>query len=181
MFYFPEMRKQQGANPAPLHPRDVAVALMLVLEPEARYQRISEVLGCALSVAHAAVRRLNGAGLLLPGERAVNRRALLEFLVHGVRYAFPARPGVTVRGIPTAHAGRPLASRFSETAAPYVWPADQGTVAGASIEPLIPTAPDLMRRAPQLADLLTLVDACRVGQARERAAAEGLLHDALLT
>jgi hypothetical protein len=49
-----------------------------------------------------------------------------------------------------------------------VWPDATGPEVGAQIEPLVPTAPALARRAPELSDLLTLADALRVGQARER-------------
>jgi hypothetical protein len=48
------------------------------------------------------VRRLEAAGLLLPTDRHPNKSALLEFLVHGVRYAFPAQLGAEIRGVPTA-------------------------------------------------------------------------------
>lgn len=162
------MRKAATGSPAPLHPRDIAVALLLAIEPSAKYDRLSSVLGISLSSAHAAVQRLGGAGLLIHGERRVNRLALHEFLSHGLRYAFPARPGATSRGVPTAHAGPTLRRLMGALHAPYVWPDATGPEVGAQIEPLVPAAPALAQRAPELFDLLTLADALRVGQARER-------------
>jgi hypothetical protein len=31
-----------------------------------------------------------------------------EFLIHGLKYVFPAYPGALVRGVPTAHSAEPL-------------------------------------------------------------------------
>lgn len=72
-----------------LRPSDVAVAARLAQTPGARYQDLARGLQLGLAEVHRGVRRLERAGLLRPRERRVRRQALLEFLVHGVRYAFP--------------------------------------------------------------------------------------------
>src|SRR5260370_4422134 len=99
-------------DPQPLKPLDLVVGLRLAQAPAATYEQLSLDLGISASAAHAAVRRLQAAGLLRPGSRVVNRLALSEFLEHGVRYAFPAPPGVEARVVPTSHAAPPLASRI---------------------------------------------------------------------
>jgi hypothetical protein len=149
-----------------LRPVDMAVALALARSPGQGYEPLSEILGISLSTAHQAVQRLVAAGLT--GEdRQVHRQALLEFLTHGVRFAFFAQPGPEVRGVPTAHAGPPLAKEIvSEDK--YVWPSARGGERGAAIPPLYDGAPELVDRAPALYGALTLVDALRVGRARER-------------
>ncbi len=68
------------------------------------------------------------------------RKALLEFLEHGVRFAFPQRPGPMVRGVRTAHAAPPLTDQIHSNEA-YVWPYAKGDVRGQSILPLYPTIP----------------------------------------
>src|SRR5260370_24466710 len=93
----------------PLKPVDVVVGLRLAEAPEAKYDQLSADLGISSSTAHASVRRLQAAGLLRPSTRRVNWLAFQEFLAHGFRYAFPAPPGERARGVPTAHAGPPLA------------------------------------------------------------------------
>lgn len=80
--------------------------------------------------------------------------------------------------MPTAHAGPPLAADFPD-AAPVVWPSVDGQHRGAAIEPLYAGAPGTLRHNPELYDLLTLVDALRIGRARERLRARGLLQDQL--
>jgi len=60
--------------------------------------------------------------LLRPGERRVNRWAILEFLVHGVRSAFPPILGPVASGIPPAGAAlSPFSQREESVAAPSTY------------------------------------------------------------
>jgi hypothetical protein len=71
-----------------------------------------------------------------------------------------------------------IGSRSGEELAP-VWADDEGSVRGESIEPLYPSAPRAAREDPKLYELLALVDALRIGRARERKLAEALLRQRL--
>lgn len=165
-----------------LHPLDVGVALHLVDAPvAASYADLGQALGLSTTTVHASIKRLTGAGLLrqeFDGERAVNRHAFLEFLTHGVRYAFPAVLGRPTRGVPTAHAGPAIAGRLVADEA-VVWPADDGQSSGPSIEPMLPKAALIAQQQPRLYALLSAVDAIRVGRARERQLAAVYLSHAL--
>ena len=98
------------------------------------------------------------------------KQAFMGFLEHGLKYVFPQRPGAIVRGVVTAHSAPPLKEIIisDET---YVWPYAKGTARGQSIHPLYSSAPSAAIRDPELHSLLALVDALRVGRARERALA----------
>jgi len=121
------------------------------------------------SEVHAAVRRATQAGLLHEETRAVNRTALLEFLVHAVKYVFPPERGGISRGLPTAHSAPPLRQRFRATSEmPTVWADPEGTVRGETLEPLYPSVPQAARSDGELYEWLALVDAVRAGRARER-------------
>jgi DNA-binding MarR family transcriptional regulator len=158
-----------------LRPLDVPVALALVDSPNATFQQISDTLGISSSTAYESVERLRCAGLVRAGNRReVLRRALLEFLEHGVRYAFPCLPESSCRGVPTSHAGPALASVIAADE-PMVWPSQAGSAVGPGIVPLFKQAPELPQRSPKVYDLLTLVDALRVGRVRERAEAVKIL------
>jgi len=161
-----------------LHPIDVPVALSLVEAPQATFQQISEMLGISSSTAHAAIARLRQAGLVRKENLEVARSALLEFLEHGVRYAFPAVVQTEGRGVPTAHAG-PLMCADIVADTPFVWPAARGGAVGPSIAPLLRQAVELPVRSPGVYALLTVVDALRVGRVRERELAIGLLKSRL--
>ena len=120
------------------------------------------------SEVHAAVRRLAEAGLIDAVPRSPRRGPLLEYLVHGVRYAFPAKRGTLTRGIPTSYAAAPLSEEFASEDLPPVWPDPEGKVRGYALEPLYSSVPQAAKNDPQLYQLLALVDAIRDGRARER-------------
>jgi DNA-binding Lrp family transcriptional regulator len=164
--------------PSSLRPQDVAVALQLTIQPEPTFAALAERLGISQGDAHNAVKRLDVARLVRSGTRTVAARALLDFLTHGVPHAFAAVLGPVTRGVATAHAGPPLARLFGSTD-PVVWPSALGSARGASLAPLYPAAVGLPGRNGELYELLTLVDALRVGQARERKAAVDLLRERL--
>lgn len=100
-----------------------------------------------------------------PKQKRVNKKALLDFLVYGVKYVFPAHPGSLVRGVPTAHSAPPLNDMIVSDES-YVWEDAGGSVRGQMIEPLFPTVPEVASHDSQLYELLALTDAIRTGSAR---------------
>lgn len=152
---------------------DIVVLLKLLLGSEGKtYAQLSNELGISASEIHAAVRRSIAAGLIQAESMTPVRRAVAEYLIGGVRYAFPATQGRLARGMPTAHAAPPLARSFASDEMPPVWPDPEGTVKGFAIEPLYDSVPGAARSDPALYELLALVDAIRMGRARERKLAE---------
>lgn len=142
------------------------------------YLGLAKELGMSASEVHSAVKRCQDAGLFNPYSQQPNRVALQEFLVHGLRYVFPARPGPLVQGLPTSFAA-PLMKRkfrFDPAEAPVMpWP--DGPARGPEIAPLYRSAPLAASTDERLYQLLALVDALRTGRARERkVAAEALLE-----
>jgi hypothetical protein len=97
---------------------------------------------------------------------------LQEYLLHGIRYAFPGKRGPVARGIPTAYAAPPLSARITLDDLPPVWPDSDGTTKGYAVEPLYGSLPKVSKSNPKLYELLALVDTLRVGRARERKMAE---------
>ena len=158
---------------------DLVVALRLLKSPD-KFAALAFDLGVSTSQIHKSIQRLTLAQLLRPGSRAVNRLNFKEFLLHGARYAFPALPGKSARGVPTAHSAPELAGEI-DAAEAYVWPWPDGDVIGSVVEPLYAKAPELRERAPETYRLLTLFDALRVGSPRERRLAQTKLEAALGT
>jgi len=150
-----------------LKPQDIPVALRLAEAPEASFVALGSDLSMSPSTAHASVQRLQLAGLLRPDSRHVNLHFLMEFLEHGARYVFPAKLGGRERGVPTSYSAPPLAGEFISDE-PLVWPDVKGTVVGQTITPLYQNAAKLKESCPSVYELLTLVDAIRIGRARER-------------
>ena len=93
--------------------------------------------------------------------------ALKEFLFHGIAYAFPRQPTAIVRGVLTAHAADPLRKKILSNEK-YVWPYAKGTDRGQAVEPLYNSVAQVALKDQKLYELLTLVDAIRIGRAREK-------------
>jgi hypothetical protein len=111
-----------------------------------------------------------------------NLSALEEFLLHGLKYAFPAERGEVTRGMPTSYAAPPLKDAIaSGDELPPVWPWRDGDTRGIALQPLYKTAPVAALQDPFLYELLALVDAIRDGRARERKIAEKELINRLHT
>jgi hypothetical protein len=153
-----------------LKPQDVVVLLKLcVAAGEWSYPAMAHALGMSPSEVHGAIRRAGESGLLNLATKRPNRQALLEFLVHGLRYVFPAERGGITRGLPTAHAAPPLRDQIVAGGEVVpVWPDPEGEVRGEELRPLYPSVPSAARKDPALYELLALVDAVRGGRARER-------------
>jgi hypothetical protein len=161
-----------------LKPQDVVVLLKLVALADSgwTYQRLANELSLSPSEAHAGVRRAVAARLMTDAKSATGRpihEALKEFLLHGVKYAFPPERGELTRGIPTGYAAPPLNREIARgNDPPPVWPHAQGRVRGYALKPLYKSVPLAAERDPALYEWLALVDAIRDGRARERALAE---------
>lgn len=160
--------------------QDIALLLKLSIqnEPAIQSKSLAEELSISPSEVSKALRRCADAGLVhIEGsEKRVNRTALMEFLSHGLKYAFPPERGSMVRGIPTAASAEPLKSRLlADNEPPAVWPYAQGKVRGISFSPLYQGAPKAALRDPELYNVLALCDAVRSGRTRERTLAVELL------
>ncbi|MEZ4323420.1 MAG: hypothetical protein R3F61_38500 [Myxococcota bacterium] len=125
-----------------------------------------------------SVRRLADNGLYSRNLRRLRHARLLDFLTNGARWMFPAEPGPVTRGVPTSHAGPVLNERIAAGQA-YVWPSEQGEVEGRAVEPIHPSVVPLALALPEAYKLLSLLDAMRVGRARERRLAGEALDEML--
>lgn len=157
-----------------LKPQDVVVLLKLVVLGARpwTYQRLADELAMSQSEVHAGVRRAVAARLMndtTTGSSRLNYLAFREFLIHGVRYAYPPKRGGLTRGMLTGYAAPPLDKVIAPSSdPPPVWAYAQGAARGLSLEPLYPSVPAAAERDPKLYELLALVDAMREGRARER-------------
>ncbi|MBS0428976.1 MAG: MarR family transcriptional regulator [Proteobacteria bacterium] len=168
-----------------LKPQDLLVLLKVAAHPPQRwtYATLGEALRMSASQVHASVRRAVACGLAVAparGEWSPVRPSLLEFVVHGVRYVWPATPGPAKRGVPTSFGAEPLVGKV--TAVPGeapVWAHPAGGAKGPTLSPLYRTAPHAALADPALHRLLALLDALRAGRARERALATQFMRAAL--
>lgn len=162
-----------------LRPQDILVVLKLAVHEDEvwTYDGLGAELGLSASGVHAAVARARTCGFLDPHPI---RPALLEFLVHGLRYVFPPVIGRRRRGMPTGASAEPLVRYLASTqSSALVWPDPHGQVRGESLVPLYKTVPMAASIDAELYALLGVVDAIRVGGARVREVAEDVLVEML--
>ena len=153
-------------------PEDLAIVMRLALEettPEARLAPIADTLGLEFDKLRQALKQAHEAGVYNVDRHRVNRLALTEFLLHGARYAYPPVWLPRGPGVPTAYSANPLREAlFIDTNDEIVWPDAAGTCNGSGLEPLAPWVPRVARSNSQVHEFFALVDAMRVGRARER-------------
>lgn len=152
-----------------LKSHDIVVLLqVLITGKDWKYEQLEKELGYSKSALHRSLARCVDARLMSDNQSMVFAAALTEFLIHGFKYAFPAQPGKMVRGIATAHSAPPLNEVIVSGKDVYVWPYAKGDKRGQAIEPLHKLVPEIATRNKPLYEMLALIDALRVGKAREK-------------
>jgi hypothetical protein len=127
-------------------------------------------LGISKSEISASLKRSIASGLATKTADyiKVSRRNLSEFILHGLKYAFPVKPGAPQRGVPTGFAAPMLDGDIvSASEDIHVWPYAQGHKRGLAVEPLFKSVPDAALKDERLYEYLALVDALRLGRPRE--------------
>lgn len=159
---------------------DIVVLLKLVSLKDFSWSYRS--LGKSLFINHATVfqsiSRSIDCRLFNPNTKKPRKKALLELLIHGIKYVFPPVRGSIVRGIPTGYAAPPLNTEIVQAYEyPPVWPYDLGDTRGYSFLPLDECVPKAAGIDKELYELLSLVDAIRGGRSRESVLAQKMLSE----
>lgn len=167
-----------------LKPQDIVILIKLVLESGQpwSYNQLAYELRMSASEVHKGIGRAEHAGLFSRQLRRPHRRALDEFLLHGVKYAFAPDLGPVTRGIPTAFSAPVVRNELSAVEGEmdvYVWPYPEGEVRGIGLSPLYKSVPEATVSDADLYTVLALVDAIRIGRVREKSLAERLLLEML--
>ena len=159
------MNKNQNS----MKPQDIVVLLKLIVLNNDNWQQVplAHSLKMSQSEVSQSIARSKFAGLLDDTGKRVMMQAFYDFLQYGLAVVFPVKPGAIVRGIPTAHSAAPLNMEIS-SGENYVWPFAMGSVRGHGITPLYASVPQAALEDEQLYELLSLVDALRVGKVREK-------------
>ena len=154
-----------------LKPQDIYILLKLVAMGESQwsYASVAGDLFMSASEVHAGIKRAVAARLMSSQGSQPLKKSLEEFLIHGVKYAFPPDHGGLTRGVPTGYAAPPLKDIITQpNEPPPVWPDPEGTTRGHEFSPLYKTVPKAAAKDAKLYELLAIVDAIRDGRARER-------------
>lgn len=156
-----------------LRPIDVVILLKKISPNGAGMngKELAEALCISPAEVSVALERGRVAQLVDDKKSRVNVLALRDFLVYGIRYCFPVKPGRIIRGVPTASSSNILSQTVSGNGERFVWKHPTGSERGQSIIPLYPKASEAAMKDPDLHSLLAIVDSLRIGKSRERQAA----------
>lgn len=166
-----------------LRPQDLFILLKLACVPAGSwtFASLAHELGLSPSAVHRGLERAAMGSLYQPNRKAIAPGTLVELLLHGARFVYPAARSGEARGLPTAWAAPPMSEvLLSSGENPPIWPDATGEVRGWAIEPLHPAVPDAARRDPHLWELLALFDSIRLGGPRERSLASEELERKLI-
>jgi len=175
------MKKHTG-----MRPQDIPILLKIISYNKSKewqewqMKHLAFHLGISQSEVSESLNRSMEAGLIDESKKHVNRISLLEFLIHGIKYVFPQKPGAITRGVKTAHSAPPLDKKISSEMK-FVWPDAYGQDMGQAIEPLYPTLVQPCRVDDILYQSLALVDVMRVGKAREQELARRELEKLIMS
>lgn len=156
-----------------LKPFDFVLAAKIAVHSNTdfRLAQLAQTFNVSLSTIHASLIRAEAARLLSrsSGHFRAIRPSLQEFAISGLKYAFPAVMGPSTRGVPTS-IGTPILAKHFEPGGILVpvWPHPEGKVFGSELVPLHPSVPRAALEDDRFYEILGLVDAVRIGAARER-------------
>lgn len=170
-----------------LKPQDCIILVKLLANPRVEWpqRQLAKALCIGLSEVNAGIKRLGDAGLLRKnkqGKLYPNIDAAEEFLVSGIKFFFPGKLGEYTRGMPTGIAAPIFHDKIAlgNDSIP-VWPDAVGKKRGVALLPLHPSISRALRENPDqlFYEMLVLIDAMRLGRARERNMATTLLKERL--
>jgi hypothetical protein len=161
-----------------IKPQDIVVLAKLIAhrgDKSWSQNSIAFELCLSPSQINSALKRLVVAGLITPYHPPDKPQPIIqaceEFLIHGLKYVFPAKLGEVARGVRTSYAAPSFKDEISlGSDAMPVWPYGVGEERGAALKPLYSSVPESVSKHPDplFYDLLTLLDAIRSGRAREK-------------
>lgn len=162
-----------------LNPIDIVTAVTLAGEARSdwTFASLAARLTISTSAAHRAVDSIAHAGLYDTNRGTVRSEALVEFVVHGLKYVCPPEFGPRTRGIATGPFAPPLVDQIASSAEEsWVWPHRSATATGPSLEPIHPIVPDVAQSEELLYLRFAIVDVLRAGRRRELVMAETWLR-----
>jgi hypothetical protein len=135
--------------------------------PPLSFEKLGDSLAVSASQVHAAAQGAKRSRLIR--ENFEVRRTALALAIQSVAIYIPGELGGSCRGIPTSLASSTIERYvlYREGTQP-VWPSETGDTVGLKLNPIHRAVPVAVADDPTLYRLLALIDALRVGRARER-------------
>jgi hypothetical protein len=160
-----------------LKSQDILVVFKIISLKEEQFTHSKAASSILISQSEfsSSLRRLEKCGLFNTKKNSVHSLTLLNFALYGIPVVFPVQRGTNIFGMPTAWSAFPLNTVVLQSAETCVWPFAnvgalrvEGTTKGVSVLPIHKSMPEAAVNDQKLYQLLTLLDAMRLGKAREK-------------
>ena len=166
-----------------LKPQDIVIAVKLLTWPSAEwsFHALGVSLGIGHNQVHLAYKRLILCDLVNKESKRTIKTNLFEFLVHGMRYVFPAIWQGESSGIPTSISG-PSLKGLIKSGERIVWPTKNvaNPVKGRGLLPIHDSVIVAALSDRKCYEILSVGEALRSGGAREREVASQELKGLIL-
>jgi len=162
-----------------IRPQDIAVLLKRLTTPSISQKELSESLEISQAEISHGLKRLKIIKLI-NSDGQTNLEAVVEFLVHALKYVCPVELGTLTVGIPTAFAKPGFRFVKYNKNDIYVWPHANGKEKGTAILPIYPTLVRACLNDDKLYTLASLVEMIRVGRQREQKLAAEELKNTIM-
>lgn len=159
--------------------QDILLLMKLIVDPKLSQKELAQTLSISPAEISHGYKRLKLSALLSSEGQPIHE-ACEEFLVHGIKYTFPAELGTLASGIPTAHSKPGFKFVKQNPNETIVWPDAEGKVKGISLYPIHPGFPLACKHDEKLYFMSSLVEMIRSGRAREKNIAAEQLHSFLM-
>lgn len=159
-----------------LKPHDIAIAIKILLEKKSDWRQvdISQELGLSQSEVAKSLKRLNFAGIELG--RRINKTALLDLILHGIKYIYPTKPGALGFGLPTSISAPAHKNSVVNDSEVFIWPFPNGEIRGQIIDPFYKNIAKAALKDRDFYDIMSAIDILRIGKARERSYAQKFIE-----
>lgn len=165
--------------------QDIAILIKLLLKLQAKenieFKNIAHELYISQSEVTKSIKRLEKSKLLTRYSDAsieLHKHELIELLVHGVKYLFPAEINIATRGMPAAYSS-PHFKKIILSEETYIWPYINGDTKGLALTPIYKTLPNALDRSPDESFyvIISALDLIRLGGKRENKIAKNVLEN----
>ena len=150
-----------------IKPQDILLLLKLATSPGLSQKNLADQLQVSQAEISHGFKRLKNAQLINAQGRII-KEACIEFLVHAVKYIYPAQLGSPALGLPTAFAHPEFKFTKYGPEDVMVWPHPEGKVKGVALFPIYPTLTQACVSDRTLYKLASFVEMIRAGRTRER-------------
>ena len=150
-----------------IKPQDILLLMKMLVSSNLPQKDLAFMLKISTAEVSHGLKRLKLSGLINSENKPI-LEACVEFIIHGLKYVFPAELGTLSAGIPTAHSKPGFNFVKQNKDQIYVWPYAEGTVRGISIKPIHPSFPEACKNDKKLYVIASLAEMVRAGRARER-------------